>query len=77
MEPIEKTEGGRAVVMSYTPVSDERKEASLSAKALAAAYYNAICACEEQFGRHRDFSLAKTKLQEASMWLTRGLMNPE
>lgn len=77
MEAIEKTEGGKAVVMDYTPITDEQKNAAREAKSFAAAYFNKIVECEQKFGRHRDFSLAKTKVQEASMWLTRGLTNPE
>ena len=74
---IAKTDGGKAVVMDYTPISDDAKVAMRAAKELAAAYFNKIVECEQRFGRHRDFSIAKTKVQEASMWLTRGLANPE
>lgn len=74
---IAKTDGGKAVVMDYTPISDDAKGAMRAAKELAAAYFNKIVECEQRFGRHRDFSIAKTKVQEASMWLTRGLANPE
>lgn len=77
MEPIENTPGGKAVVMSYTPVSEERKAAAHHLKKLAAEYFNAIVAAEEKFGRSRDLSLAKTHIQDASMWATRGLFNPE
>ena len=74
---IAKTDGGKAVVMDYTPISRVGKVAMRAAKELAAAYFNKIVECEQRFGRHRDFSIAKTKVQEASMWLTRGLANPE
>lgn len=77
METIENTEGGKAVVINYTPVSAERKDAAMHLKILAANYYNALVSAEKEFGRSRDISLAKTHLQEASMWATRGLFNPE
>jgi hypothetical protein len=77
MEPIENTPGGKAVVMSYTPVTEDRKDAALNLKRLAAEYFNGIVAAEEKFGRSRDLSLAKTHVQDASMWATRGLFNPE
>jgi hypothetical protein len=74
---LAKSEGGKAVVMDYTPITDAQKAAARECKEFAAAYFNKIVECEQTFGRHRDFSLAKTKVQEASMWLTRGLTNPE
>lgn len=71
------SEGAKAVVLNYTNVDLDRKELVSDLKTLAAQYYDAIVAVENKFGRQRDFSLAKTKLQEASMWVTRGLTNPE
>lgn len=74
---INSTPGGKAVVMDYTPVSEDRKAAANHLKRLAAECFNAIVAAEEKFGRSRDLSLAKTEIQSASMWATRGLFNPE
>jgi hypothetical protein len=71
------SEGRKAVVLDYTQVSEDRRGRVNELKLMAAAYYDAIAAAEEEYGRQRDFSIAKTKLQEASMWATRGLTNPE
>lgn len=71
------SQGEKDVVLTYTPVSDERKSAAEKGKRLAAAYCDWIASCEAEFGRSRDLSLARTKVQEASMWATRGLFNPE
>lgn len=71
------SEGAKAVVLEYSSVDLDRRELVRDLKVLAAQYYDAIVAVENKFGRKRDFSLAKTKVQEASMWATRGLTNPE
>jgi hypothetical protein len=71
------SEGTRAVVLDYTQVSEDRKSLVRQLKQKAADYFDAIVVAEQQYGRQRDFSLAKTYLQEASMWVTRGLTNPE
>lgn len=71
------TKGERAVVLVYTPVDQERLDDVKRLKVLAAAYFDAIEEIETKYGRQRDFSVAKTELQTASMWVTRGLTNPE
>jgi hypothetical protein len=71
------TEGTKAMVLNYTEVDAERKEWVRKLKIKAADYFDMIVAAEDQFGRQRDFSIAKTHLQEASMWVTRGLTNPD
>lgn len=77
MEQIENTAGGKAVVMKYTPLTDGQKVAVVDAKTAMAIAYNVIEQFEETFGKKRDFSVAKTKLQEASMWLVRGITNAD
>jgi len=69
--------GSKAVVLDYTPVDAGRLEDVKVLKRLAAAYIDAINAVAEKYGLQRDFSLGVTKVQEASMWVTRGLTNPE
>lgn len=71
------TAGERAIVLNYSPVDQERLDDAKSLKVKAAAYFDALDAIEAKYGRQRDFSLAKTHIQEASMWATRGLTNPE
>jgi hypothetical protein len=71
------SEGTEAVVLEYKPVTDDRKAVVTELKTKAAAYYDAIVATETYYGQQKDFSIAKTKLQEASMWVTRGLTNPD
>lgn len=75
MELLENTAGGKAVVMNYTPLSDQQKAAVADAKTAMALAYNVIEQFEAVFGGRRDFSIAKTKIQEASMWLVRGITN--
>ena len=77
MEPLETTAGGKAVVMNYTPLTDGQKAAVVDAKTAMAIAYNVIEAFEATFGKKRDFSAAKTKLQESSMWLVRGITNAD
>lgn len=72
---LEDSAGGVAVVMNYTPLSDGQKAAVVDAKTAMAIAYNVIDNFEDVFGKKRDFSVAKTKLQEASMWLVRGITN--
>lgn len=74
---MDPTQGEKDVVLHYTPVSDERKEAVEKGKRLAAAYCDWIASCEARFGKSRDLSLARTNAQQASMWATRGLFNPD
>jgi hypothetical protein len=75
--PVEDpSEGMKAVVVNYSPVAKERLEAVRQAKLVAAQYYDLVNMYEAKYGKSRDFSLALTKIQEASMWLTRGLTNP-
>ena len=71
------TNGEKAVVLNYTAVAQDRIDTVKILKGLAAAYFDAVEAVEAKFGRQRDYSLAKTAIQEASMWVTRGLTNPE
>jgi hypothetical protein len=71
------SEGTKAVVLNYTGLSDDRKADVQYLKKLAAQYYDAVVEVEKKYGRQRDFSVAKTKIQEASMWATRGITNPE
>jgi hypothetical protein len=70
------TNGERAVVLHYTAVDEDRLQRVKDLKRLAAAYYDALESAERDFCPSRDLSLAKTKVQEASMWATRGLTNP-
>lgn len=72
----EPSEGMKAVVVNYTKVDQERLDDVRKAKLVAAQYFDVVCQLEKRYGRCRDFSLAQTKIQEASMWLTRGLTNP-
>lgn len=72
---LKETAGGKAVVMNYTPLTEGQKAAVVDAKTAMALAYNVIEDFEQTFGRRRDFSLAKTHLQEASMWLVRGITN--
>lgn len=71
------TNGEKAVVITYTPVEQDRLDDVKRLKEAAAAYFDLIEIVEAKYGRQRDFSLAKTHVQEASMWVTRGLTNPE
>lgn len=71
------SDGTKAVVLDYTEVSPERQETVRQMKIKASYYYDAIVKTENFYGAQRDFSIAKTKLQEASMWVTRGLTNPD
>lgn len=71
------TEGEKAVVLAYTPIGDAQKAAVGALKQAMAAAYDAVVKVEQQFGRQRDYSVAKTHLQEASMWAVRGITNPE
>jgi len=77
MDDRKDTPGERAVVLNYSPVSEERLDDVNRGKKLAAAYFDFIATMEVKYGRQRDFSVAMTELQTASMWLTRGLTNPE
>ena len=71
------SEGEKAVVLNYTPIDDAQKAAIPRIKTLIAAAFDEIVRLEAEFGRQRDYSLAKTHLQEASMWAVRGITNPE
>lgn len=71
------SQGEKDVVLTYSPVSDERKTDAERGKRLQAAYCDWLAEMETKHGRSRDLSLARTKAQEASMWATRGLFNPE
>ncbi len=71
------TVGEKAIVTEYTAISADRRQVITDLKKLAAAYYDAVDAVEQKYGRQRDFSIAKTHIQDASMWATRGLANPE
>ena len=74
---VSGTAGDRAIVRRFSPLSDEQKAAVDDLKQKAASYYDAVCEVEEKFGAQRDYSVAKTKIQEASMWAVRGVTNPE
>ena len=74
---LNETAGGKAVVMNYTPLTEGQKAAVVDAKTAMAIAFNVIENFEQVFGKRRDFSLAKTKLPEASMWLVRGITNEE
>jgi hypothetical protein len=71
------SEGTKAVVLDYGEVDEDRKDVVRQMKVKAADYFDAIVEVENHYGLQRDFSLAKTHLQEASMWVTRGITNPE
>lgn len=69
--------GAKAVVLDYTPVDQERLDDVRALKTVAAHYIDLINAKAAKYGLQRDFALSITKIQEASMWVTRGLTNPE
>lgn len=71
------SEGEKAVVLQYSKLSEQQVTSIEHVKKTVAVAYDAICVAENLFGLLDDFSIAKERLKEASMWAVRGIANPE
>lgn len=57
----------------YRVLTDEEKALLALIKHHGAELYDRIDCLEQGYGRKREFSLAKTKIEEAIMWAVKGI----
>lgn len=69
--------GAQVMVREYAPLNNGQKSAVLEIKQRCADLHDFLVHLENLNGRKRGFSIAKTKLEEVSMWAVKAITNPD